>query len=169
MTEPRLDVLAKSLAHGFSRRRLLAGLGGGGIAAGGLLAFPRSALVCQRIDAACDEARTCCAGATCQGDRCACRAGWEECGGSGFCVDPTADENHCGRCGNRCAGGETCCAGRCVDAWREPANCGACGVVCAENELCVRGACLSCPLATVPCGDVCCQRGRCDDGRCLAA
>lgn len=161
MTEPRIDRFARSLAHGLSRRRLLGGLGGSALAAGGLLATSKSALVCQRAGTTCDPRQRCCQGATCQGGVCICVAGSEQCDGDGRCVNFQSDQNHCGRCGGACAVGETCCAGLCVEAERDRANCGTCGNVCSENELCVLGSCLACPLGTLPCRTTCRPRGRC--------
>jgi len=169
MTEPRIDTLAKAFARGLSRRRLTGIVGAGAIAAVGLAARPKSALVCQRVGTPCRTELDCCDGATCRDDTCACGDGWRLCDATGRCVNPTTDEAHCGRCGNACAAGETCCAGTCVDAERNRDACGGCGTACSGDELCVRGTCLRCPLATLPCGDVCCARGRCDDGRCPLA
>jgi len=171
MTESRIDTVAKSLARGLPRRRLLGGLGGGAITAAALLGLPRSALVCQEVGRPCDAASGCCDGATCEDGACRCAAGRNGCGG-GRCVDHDRDAKHCGRCGKSCIGAtarRTCCGGACVDADGDRANCGACGAACGDHELCVLGHCLGCPIDTVPCRNACCAAERCVDGRCLAA
>jgi hypothetical protein len=165
MAEPRLDTLARSLARGLTRRRLIGGLGGGTLTATGLVVLTKPALVCQRTGTACRDNQPCCRGSTCRDGTCQCLAGWEECGESGRCVDPNADADHCGRCGRACAADETCCAGQCTNAHRDRANCGICGSACAANELCVLGSCLACPLGTAPCRNVCRPPGRCPTTR----
>ena len=172
MTQPRIDLLAKWLAQGLSRRRLLGGLGGlgGGAVAAGLMASSKPSPVCQHAGTTCDESHACCPGASCRNGRCTCRDGWEACDDSGICVNHDEDNHHCGRCGKSCAETEvrkTCCGGGCVDVEGDRANCGACGVACGDAELCVRGTCVGCPIDRVPCGNACCAPNRCDDGRCL--
>ena len=169
MTESRIAAVARSVARGLSRRRLLAGFGGVSVAVAGLAVRPRSALVCQRVGKSCDARTGCCHGATCEDGVCACADGWSDCGGSGVCVNRDEDKHHCGRCGKSCAettSRKTCCGGGCVDVAGDRANCGACGVACGDAELCVRGTCVGCPIDRVPCGNACCAPGRCDGERC---
>jgi hypothetical protein len=168
MTDPRINIVARSLAKRVLRRRLLGGLGGGLVAAAGFLLVPKATAVCQNLDQECGEEKGCCRGASCEHGRCACAAGWEAC--DGRCVDPARDPNHCGRCGKSCAGNKarrTCCGGACVDSKNDRSNCGACGVACGDHEMCVLGVCLGCPIDRIACGTVCCTAERCIDGRCL--
>jgi hypothetical protein len=159
MIEPRIDAIARALASGGSRRRLLAGIGGGAVA--GLVALSRPAPACQRVGTACDAGHPCCVGGICQDGRCACRADRVACSGSGRCIDTAADADHCGRCGHACRDGKACCGGRCVAVKEDRANCGGCGVVCDEGALCVLGYCQPCSVGTVPCGTVCRAAERC--------
>ena len=73
----------------------------------------------------------------------------------GVCLNPTADPNNCGTCGNTCAADEMCsnrqcvCAtgltrcpdGVCRDLMNDALNCGTCGNACRGNKVCVGGVC----------------------------
>lgn len=168
MTEPRIDSLARFLAGGLSRRRLISGFGDG-LTATGLVVLSKPSLVCQRAGTTCGDDHPCCRGSTCHHGTCRCLPDWAACGAGASCIDPNTDANHCGRCGNACSASERCCAGRCVEAARDRANRGRCGTVCRENELCVLDSCLACPLNTLPCRNVCRPPDRCVEARCSPA
>lgn len=114
MDGERFDRLARALAGGVSRRRLVRSLG----AAGGLLAVlgPRpAAAACAYVGDRCRPNWPCCPGARCRDDRCTCRKGLTSCFEPyGVCFDLRNDRNHCGRCRRRCAGGDSCRRGECV-------------------------------------------------------
>ena len=84
-----------------------------------------------------------------------------------FCVNPDADDNHCGSCNNRCGSNAHCDSGECVcddgydycedagcvDLDEDDEHCGGCGDACDSDEICSGGDC-SCPPAS------------CDDAEC---
>jgi hypothetical protein len=180
MDPGRFDDLARALAVGIGRRRLLA------VAASlpAALLSPRPSPVaagCKKPGKKCDKNNDCCQHATCKRDRCECKGSYDECGND--CVKLATDEKHCGRCNRRCAGnetcrdgrcegsggggvadpcagvacaaGEACCGGACVNLNTDSANCGACGTACPEDEACrFGGNCASCFPQTA-CGGVC--------------
>ena len=159
----RIDVLARLVAGGWPRRRLLGGLAAG-LAAPLLGRFGgRAAAACKKVGRPCDRNGDCCAGAECRGGKCRCKTGRNECAGKCFNLD--TDETRCGTCSRRCGAGETCCGGACVDLRTDPANCGACGTACSESEACrFGGVCASCFPQTACdglCVDLTSDRGNC--------
>jgi hypothetical protein len=99
-----------------------------------------------------------------------CPTGQALCGDA--CVDPQADNAHCGACGNACAGGTACssgrcecvqpgqalCGGKCVVTATDSSNCGGCGVVCGGGSSCAAGRC-ACPGSMSLCGGACVDTG----------
>jgi Tol biopolymer transport system component len=84
-----------------------------------------------------------------------------QCGQS--CIDPMADANNCGTCGNVCAQGSSCadgschadatctlpevsCSGLCVDTTTSEAHCGSCDIACGPFGECLASSCAE-PLA----------------------
>lgn len=109
------------------RRPLLGVLAGGLLAA---LAFPEPASACKKAGKKCDKDRDCCDHAKCQGKKCTCKSGFDECGGK--CRDLDKDVNHCGGCNTACLLGESCVDGVCAE--------GGCTIdrdSCAADALCV--------------------------------
>jgi hypothetical protein len=163
MDAERIDVLARSVAIGMNRRRLIAGLVAGLVQP--LLGDPRWAAAggCGKVGKRCDNNGDCCAHAECRGGECKCRSGWKDCG-NGTCVNRDTDEDNCGACGTVCAAGEACCAGTCADLQADAANCGECDNACGDTEACIGGAC----VVTRPvdgCSPIC--LGTCCDGNCV--
>jgi len=154
MAERRIDALARSLAAGLPRRRLLGGITAG-LLSSPLGNRPRDAAAggCKKPGKKCDKNKDCCDGAKCTGGECRCKSGREECAGK--CFKLNTDEQHCGDCGTECGAAETCCGGTCVDLRTDSANCGGCGTACSETEACrFGGVCASCFPQTA-CGGVC--------------
>jgi len=140
MDEVRFDAIARSLATGLPRRRLLAGI------TAGLLSSPlgnrpraAGAGACKKPGRPCDKNQDCCDGADCKGGECKCKADRDECAGTCFKLD--TDEERCGSCNNACRAAETCCAGGCVETQVDPDNCGGCGDRCRATEECIAGTC----------------------------
>lgn len=149
MTERRIDEIARALASGFPRRRLLRGVVAGlGIPLlGGPLAAEPARAACKKVGRRCDRNNDCCDHAACTNDECTCRTGFRDCNGE--CVDLDKDEQHCGRCDKQCRRAETCCDGECADVQTDADHCGGCGRRCARSESCVAGVCTTadgCPL-----------------------
>lgn len=146
MDDRRFDGIARLVATGIGRRRVVAGL------AGMLLAgmfFPNPALAsCKNPRQRCDQNQDCCAHAKCKGGRCACKNGFDDCGND--CVKTDTDENNCGRCNRRCGAGETCRNGSCAGP------CG--GRTCTATEECLAGVC------TTPPGGCAVGANLCTDG-----
>lgn len=114
-----------------------------------------------------------------------CPEGESACGD--VCVDPRADDLHCGACDHRCMEGLTCidgtctprcdagleaCDGRCVDLTRDDLHCGRCHHRCDDDGWCSAGTCREdctpdCDEAREWCdaGACACRSGflRCDD------
>ena len=151
----RIDVLARLVAGGWPRRRLLGGLAAG-LAAPLLGRFGgRAAAACKKVGRPCDRNGDCCARARCAGGECACKAGFDAC--AGHCYDLDADEGRCGGCATACAAGEACCGGVCVALDDDPDHCGGCGTRCAE-------ICTVDLDGTRRCrGPRCCSEGKCVD------
>jgi hypothetical protein len=142
MDNERFDTLAKTLAAGADRRRVLRGLAAGAFVAlagrfgpgAGAAAKDRrrkkrrrarggvgaAATTCGLVGAACAASEECCPGSVCRVPagggpmRCRCRYRRTECGGK--CWVLATSETHCGRCDNPCAAGQRCCGGACHDA-----------------------------------------------------
>jgi hypothetical protein len=103
-----------------------------------------------------------------------CAAGFGNCDGvaaNGCETTLSADNRHCGACGNACPGGQACvdgacrvtcasgqrvCSGQCVNLQADNNNCGVCGTVCGAGTVCSLGACTStCAAGTTACAGVC--------------
>jgi hypothetical protein len=179
MDEPRIDVIAKRLSAGFSRRRVVGGLSGGLAAVGALLRpKPAPAGGCKKVGKLCDKNQDCCDHAECKGGECKCKSGWKECGG-GVCVNRDTDESHCGHCGTVCGEDEVCDGGECTckDGWQDCAgdgtcanldkdenHCGACGNACGLLTCC-DGECVALPYDRDHCGA--CDNGCGEDEVCV--
>ncbi|MDO9019896.1 MAG: hypothetical protein Q8S73_24755 [Deltaproteobacteria bacterium] len=114
----------------------------------------------------------------------ACNMGFGDCdraAANGCETNLSADNRHCGACGNVCPGGQTCvdgacrvtcaagqrvCAGLCVNVQTDNSHCGACGAVCAGGTRCVGGAC-QCPTGQALCAGSCRDLSA-DNGNCGA-
>jgi hypothetical protein len=139
MDERTIDALARALAAGMPRRRIIGGIATG-LTAALLGRRPEEvAAACANVGQQCDADEECCTGARCKDDVCVCKNNWTDCGDR--CRKLASDENNCGACGVACRFGEECCDGDCLDVQSDPANCGACGVRCASDEICCRGRC----------------------------
>ncbi len=94
----------------------------------------------------------------------ACPEGQERC--DGVCVDPSADGNNCGRCGNVCDtpenGAPTCEAGDCVFTCNEGFH--ACGAGCSPND-----ALSTCGDRCEPCPSRANAESACTEGACVFA
>ena len=112
MDERRIDGIARLLATGVARRRLAGGLAAALL--GGLTLPAAGRAACQAVGQPCGRKYGCCVGARCQGGRCQCKQGWDECAGG--CYRLTSDERRCGACDRACAGDQTCLGGACVGA-----------------------------------------------------
>ena len=120
----RLDDLARMLASGQPRRRVLAGLAGGFLsalaAALGRRGTTEAQGICAGYGRTCRSTGCCTtAGAECRcypngHCRCVCPDGKTFCAGTDSCVATQTDPTNCGACGNVCATGQVCAAGRCV-------------------------------------------------------
>lgn len=125
----------------------------------------------------CPDEADCCNGVCCKdGQRCC----------EGKCTDLTADNDHCGGCGQACSEGLTCCDSRCRTFDSDPRHCGACGKRCGPHAVCANGQCV-CRKGYGDCGDGACRsllndprncgacgrdcgpRRRCVRGRCKCA
>jgi hypothetical protein len=172
MDNQRFDDLARALAKGISRRRLLGGLFGGAV--GALVTTGDSTNAACRTDGhRCQLGADCCSGfcrdydpktrhrnicATCQNDTVACQ---------GACVPACADSQTMGEdCACGCAAGTIACGDGCAllcpagQALDDACACACtatgrppCGdSCCAEDESCVHGQCQTsggvCPVAS---------------------
>jgi hypothetical protein len=138
MSERQIDALARMLADGLPRRRLL-----GGLAAGltlSLVGRPRQAVLagCAKVGKRCDKDKDCCEGADCKSGECKCKQGRDECNGK--CYDLDKDEKHCGSCDTTCAAGEKCRDGICIGEGGCPAGADSClggpAVSCGDDPNC---------------------------------
>ncbi|MBA2518582.1 MAG: hypothetical protein H0V24_02865 [Chloroflexia bacterium] len=169
MDRPRMDALARALAKGSPRRRLVAALATT-LPAWALGVRPDHALAgCKKAGRSCDRNSDCCDHAKCKNLNCRCKDDFSNCDGK--CKKLDNDEKHCGRCDNRCRTGEHCCDGDCTDRDTDERNCGSCGRGCDEQEECVGGACVlpanGCPPGFDGCaGDGQNFCGATDDCRC---
>jgi hypothetical protein len=195
MDGPRFDDLARAVAAG-SRRRFLASLAGGAIAA--LFGRPdRSmAAMCRPLDRTCREHADCCSGICGAKDatgrlRCACSPSLTACDDA--CHDLQTDPAHCGACdldcaalpnvaAAGCAGGLcaiTACAAGYGDCDQDPLtgcetslgtddHCAGCLDTCdpAAGEACLNGAC---EVICVPSGGTCNYHNDCCNGWCNGA
>jgi hypothetical protein len=97
-----------------------------------------------------------------------CPTGQSACGGS--CVNLSADNASCGRCGNACGPGATCksgvctcgagltdCGSGCVDLQASGSHCGSCANACGAGTICSAGSCVrgSCPAGQTSCSGAC--------------
>ena len=109
MPEPPPDTIARTLASGLSRRRLIAGLAAFVLP---VLTPARTGAACKKVGKRCDKDNDCCGGAECADGACACKPDRDACGGP--CSKLATDERHCGACGNACGQGTTCKNGTCA-------------------------------------------------------
>ena len=134
MESTRLDLFAKHLAKGSSRRSLLrAGAGE----------------TCLAPNQACNFDVECCHG-LCRLGACRCPNGTRKCGST--CAPADRD------CGCLVAG-QRRCNGTCVDTRTDRQNCGACGNVCLPGKVCSGGKC--CPKGTINCNGSCVLKSKC--------
>ena len=167
MDDRRFDALARALAGGASRRRVLRLLGAAAFAP---LAAGRAALAAA--DGTCPPGFTFCQ---------------KKNGTQGACVDLAADRDHCGACGSRCRSdlvAVECRGGVCVradcppglaycgavdlcrDLASDPLHCGACQNACASGVcsggVCVGGSCAADQaVCDGVCTDTCCDNNNC--------
>lgn len=143
-----IDAIARELAHGMPRRRLL------GVVAVALarLQIERrdAAASCKNVGQQCDKDNDCCAGAKCRGGKCTCKSGFDEC--SGKCFNLDRDERHGGACDTPCGVGDTCCNGKCANLQFDPDHCGGCETVCDAGETCCDAACVDIDANDRNCG-----------------
>ncbi|MBA2518588.1 MAG: hypothetical protein H0V24_02895 [Chloroflexia bacterium] len=156
MDGERIDGLARLLAVGLPRRRLVAGLIAGMLTPAALRP-PTVAAACKKVGKSCDKNKDCCDHAECPASKCRCKEGFKNCDGKCFNLDN--DEKHCGRCDFVCRTNENCCDGDCVDRDGDPNNCGSCGTQCDETEECVGGDCVVPPGGCAPGSDLCTGAG----------
>lgn len=178
VTDSRLDVIARGLASGMSRREALRTGGAAFLGAMAITPFDAWAAVTGR----CPHHRVHCNGTCCPpGEvcippthkhgrhRCGCPHHLERCGGK--CTDTRTNPRHCGSCGHPCSAGEVCshgqcasqcpagetaCSGACVTLASDPQHCGSCGQTCGAGEVCSQGRCASqCPAGQTACGGAC--------------
>jgi len=109
MDEHRIDGVARLLASGMGRRRVVSGIAAALL---GGLGAPATALAgCKKVGKKCDRSGDCCDGARCKNGKCRCKGASDECGGRCYKLD--RDEKHCGKCNRRCGPGEKCRNGTC--------------------------------------------------------
>ena len=111
MNGPDVERIARALATGALRRRVVGLLGAGLVAP--LIGRAQPVAACTEVGGTCAENGDCCAGARCRNGRCRCRSGREECAGQ--CVALAADDANCGACGVACGGSMQCAEGYCVE------------------------------------------------------
>ncbi len=153
MTERSIDQLARTLATGHPRRRLIAGLIAGVIVPPVVQPAAITLAACKKVGQNCDKNKDCCDHARCNGTKCRCKDDFSNCDGK--CKKLDTDEKHCGDGDNRCPAGERCCDGDCVDLDQSDAHCGACGAACDETEECVGGVCVVPTGGCAPGADSC--------------
>ena len=173
MDQDRFDTVTRSLATGFSRRRVVAGLLGAALASAAARLRPSHASAQDAADGpeanACPPGTERCGGRCrprCTGGkvrnrttcRCRCPGGTQLCGGAcrSLCPPPLVRDPVA--CGCVCPGGQIQCPAGCVDPNTDPNNCGGCGVRCNRNEFdrCANGQCqIVCPPGTAFCGGTC--------------
>ena len=113
MKERAIDAIARALATGLPRRRLVGGLAAA-LALPLLGRLPEAAAAgCKKVGKECDQNQDCCDGAECKGGECKCKDGRDECGGK--CYKLNNDESHCGACNNACPANGTCQDGGCAE------------------------------------------------------
>lgn len=150
MSQQMIDRVARQLAAGLPRRRVIAGLALGLLSSPLGRRPPDAAAGCKKPGQACDQNQDCCAHASCKGGKCKCKGSRKECGND--CVKTKNDEKHCGRCNRRCGAGQTCRNGAC-DGGVVAVLCG--DVVCAATEECVGDVCTTPPGNCPPGADSC--------------
>jgi hypothetical protein len=87
-------------------------------------------------------------------DYCQSRFGLDSC--DGYCVNLSADEDHCGSCNAACYSNEICCDGTCVRSTSAD-TCGSCGYTCPAGKVCQNGDCdpWGCYYGNTECSGVC--------------
>ncbi len=184
MDPHRFDALTRSLARSRSRRHLARMAGAALLSALGLdgLQSGADARVCRIVGERCDDRLLCCGpGHVCVRGRCACGAGYTDCGGG--CVDLSTDTANCGACGNVCDQGtaccngiccrndyDVCCGGECTDLEYSDVNCGGCGQECPAGLRCCGSRCRDLTDDDARCGgcshDCATRGGTCENERC---
>jgi hypothetical protein len=170
MDGSRLDVIAKALVTGTSRRRALVSILGvtvGGMAGALGLSEWRAASAmgaCGAPGDKCSKASHCCTG-ICTNEVCACPCGQSVCGGA--CTSLLDDPHNCGACGTVCSSG-VCINGQCVasctdgiqDGHETDVDCGgpdcmpcADGKHCLVNSDCLSHVCIGGVCAAPTCSD----------------
>lgn len=168
-----VDVVARGLASGMSRREALRA--GGAALVGAVALSPGDAWAA--LTGTCPTGRVHCHGKCCpRGEvcrqiggkhHCACPHHGTRC--SGQCVSIRTDEHNCGRCGHGCATGQHCSTGRClcptgdalcarvcVPLAHDPRNCGTCGHACPSGQVCSSGHCVTfCATGQTNCSGAC--------------
>jgi hypothetical protein len=173
----RIDALARLVAGGVPRRRLLGGLTAG-LAAPLLEWFGARAAACNKVGRPCERNADCCEGARCGGGECVCKAGFDQCAGRCYdldadeggaavatrraprarpaapaqCADPRTTPTTAGACGNACGAGQTCCEGTCVNLQRNEDHCGICRRACSSPFTCCGGDCVTLQTHDGHCG-----------------
>jgi hypothetical protein len=170
MDSSRLDMIAKALVAGTSRRRalsvaLVAAVGGVGGALGlGKVQDAFATSGCLDVGEKCSKGSKCCSG-FCGNEVCMCPCGQVECSGS--CVSLQTDPHNCGACGNVCPSGicaDAQCVATCTDGVKNgnetDTDCGgpdcppcALGQHCLVNSDCQSGYCSNHFCATPTCSD----------------
>jgi hypothetical protein len=112
MRPSHLDHVARSIASGLSRRRLIGGLIGGASTPSLSRAIAAAKKPCRKIGKKCANNGDCCHNAICLKGRCACPRGYRLC--DDVCRNLSSDENHCGACGYDCDPHLTCVSGVCL-------------------------------------------------------
>lgn len=157
MDANHFDALTKHLATGgFSRRRLLRGLGGGLVGAALAVTRAGAAPRCKRAGQHCQTNADCCPaenGTLCTDHVCtACPSGTTLCNGQCIATACAGGQQFdLTTCACTCPTGSTLCGGTCVDTAADAQNCGSCGNACTiAGSACINGAC-ACPLGTTYC------------------
>lgn len=169
MDGSRFDDLARGLAVGASRRRVLKALAGSALAGlAGLAGAGRASAACAGFGRRCTTT-PCCAelGLTCSRGVCGCPAGATPCNRTGAgmacvsCPDPYMRPTGPG-CSCECIGGLRVCGNACVNVLTDPRNCGGCAGTpghepCGPEETCSGGRCrpLTCRPDHAPCDHRC--------------
>ena len=159
MDDDRFDGLAKALAVGVPRRRVLQGLAStlaGVLVLGGVTAV--EAAPCKSPHKRCGKGRS----RTCTD----LQTDVDNCGNCGnVCPGPTSGSGRTtcrsGNCGISCSGSATPCGTDCVDLQTDPKNCGTCGRDCSTCHSCGGECCAGVCGLCFAAGQVCCDGSYC--------
>jgi hypothetical protein len=177
MDGTKVDLAARLLASGASRRSVVGALLAGAISARAVRA-DRGVCAQETCDPPCDAGSACVDGVCCvtYGSP-GCTTPADCCNAAnlpsaaccdGVCALLTQDSNHCGVCGASCDEATTCrvCVeGACVSLCGPCHSCdqGQCVSDCDETEVCEEGVCV-----VSACQPICDGASRCCDGNCVA-